>query len=104
MQRKPPKRPAFNGDGSDLSGAAATVSPLPYPRPPVPSPAVWNCKCGSTSAKPGSLTCLGQRCPCFRARTSCTQCRCKGCRNPIRAPADDETIDVQVLVIQVHKV
>jgi hypothetical protein len=41
------------------------------------------CRCGTT-AKPGLLTCFGQRCPCYVEAKACVECRCRGCRNPHR--------------------
>lgn len=43
------------------------------------------CRCGNATAKPGKLTCCGQRCPCYVESKSCVDCRCRGCRNPHRA-------------------
>ena len=40
------------------------------------------CRCGNATAVPGKLTCCGQRCPCYVDRKNCTDCKCKGCRNP----------------------
>ena len=40
------------------------------------------CRCGLATRKPGSLTCCGQRCPCYSAFKGCTDCICRGCRNP----------------------
>ncbi|CAG9137193.1 unnamed protein product [Plutella xylostella] len=43
------------------------------------------CRCGNATATPGKLTCCGQRCPCYVDSKPCTECKCKGCRNPHRA-------------------
>ncbi|XP_045528445.1 E3 ubiquitin-protein ligase MSL2 isoform X1 [Pieris brassicae] len=43
------------------------------------------CRCGNATATPGKLTCCGQRCPCYVESKPCTECKCKGCRNPHRA-------------------
>ena len=40
------------------------------------------CQCGNATPNPGKLTCCGQRCPCYSAHKGCTDCRCRGCRNP----------------------
>ena len=40
------------------------------------------CRCGTATANPGKLTCCGQRCPCYSSYKGCTDCRCRGCRNP----------------------
>ncbi|XP_023937814.1 E3 ubiquitin-protein ligase MSL2 [Bicyclus anynana] len=42
------------------------------------------CRCGYSSPAPGILTCCGQRCLCYVQRKPCTECKCKGCRNPHR--------------------
>ncbi|XP_046438447.1 E3 ubiquitin-protein ligase MSL2-like isoform X1 [Daphnia pulex] len=40
------------------------------------------CRCGNATSSPGKLTCCGQRCPCYVEAKACTDCRCRGCRNP----------------------
>ncbi|KAL1470542.1 hypothetical protein MTO96_024153 [Rhipicephalus appendiculatus] len=65
-----------------------TEAPLPTPtvqshQRPVKVTTRRICRCGAASVLPVTLTCLGQRCPCFVAGTSCKACRCKGCRNPV---------------------
>ena len=41
------------------------------------------CRCGSgKSNRPGNLTCLGQRCACYKEGKGCDNCRCIGCKNP----------------------
>lgn len=45
------------------------------------------CRCGSGNKRidgksTGNLTCLGQRCACYKEGKPCTNCRCVGCRNP----------------------
>lgn len=40
------------------------------------------CRCGNATATPGKLTCCGQRCPCYIDSKACTDCKCRGCRNP----------------------
>lgn len=40
------------------------------------------CRCGNATQWPGKLTCCGQRCPCYVEALACTDCRCRGCRNP----------------------
>ncbi|CAG0902159.1 unnamed protein product [Cyprideis torosa] len=51
----------------------------------------WNklrkgCRCGNATQRPGSLTCCGQRCPCYVDAKFCTvDCKCRGCRNPYRS-------------------
>ncbi|XP_043479558.1 E3 ubiquitin-protein ligase MSL2 [Leptopilina heterotoma] len=40
------------------------------------------CRCGNATAIPGKLTCCGQRCPCYVESKPCSECRCRGCRNP----------------------
>lgn len=45
------------------------------------------CRCGLATAKPGNLTCCGQRCPCYSSFKGCVDCRCRGCRNPRGDPA-----------------
>jgi len=42
------------------------------------------CRCGNATLCPGKLTCCGQRCPCYVDSLACTDCKCKGCRNPHR--------------------
>ncbi|XP_013419077.1 E3 ubiquitin-protein ligase MSL2-like [Lingula anatina] len=42
------------------------------------------CRCGNATPTPGKLTCYGQRCPCYVQRVACTECRCRGCRNPVK--------------------
>lgn len=42
------------------------------------------CRCGSgknNNGKPGNLTCLGQRCTCYKEGKGCENCKCVGCRN-----------------------
>ncbi|XP_077516589.1 uncharacterized protein LOC144127118 [Amblyomma americanum] len=75
-------------DSSEYSGttstaALPTAAVLHYPQPPVSASGRRGCLCGAASINPGNLTCLGQRCPCYVAGSSCAKCRCKGCRNPI---------------------
>lgn len=46
-----------------------------------------HCRCGSGAKKgdgraPGNLTCLGQRCACYRKGKGCINCKCIGCKNP----------------------
>jgi len=41
-----------------------------------------SCRCGNATPTPGKLTCGGQRCPCYISAKACTDCKCKGCRNP----------------------
>lgn len=46
-----------------------------------------HCRCGSGAKKsegrgPGSLTCLGQRCACYKESKACVNCKCVGCKNP----------------------
>ncbi|XP_022190232.1 E3 ubiquitin-protein ligase MSL2 [Nilaparvata lugens] len=52
--------------------------------PAVVTPARQGCRCGiaTKSAQPGKLTCCGQRCPCYIERRACSDCKCRGCRNP----------------------
>lgn len=43
------------------------------------------CRCGSgknNSGRPGNLTCLGQRCTCYKEGKGCESCKCVGCKNP----------------------
>ena len=40
------------------------------------------CRCGLATRTPGSLTCCGQRCPCYSSFKGCSDCICRGCRNP----------------------
>ncbi|CAK1540086.1 unnamed protein product [Leptosia nina] len=49
-----------------------------------PSSKRKGCRCGNATATPGKLTCCGQRCPCYVESKPCTECKCKGCRNPHR--------------------
>ncbi|KAG5891541.1 hypothetical protein JTB14_028559 [Gonioctena quinquepunctata] len=42
------------------------------------------CRCGNATATPGKLTCCGQRCPCYVDSKACSDCKCRGCRNPHR--------------------
>jgi male-specific lethal 2 len=51
-------------------------------RHPKQKPKRKGCRCGNATATPGKLTCCGQRCPCYVEAKSCTDCRCRGCRNP----------------------
>jgi len=46
-----------------------------------------HCRCGSGAKKndgrgPGNLTCLGQRCACYKESKACVNCKCVGCKNP----------------------
>lgn len=46
-----------------------------------------HCRCGSGAKKqigrsPGNLTCLGQRCACYKDGKGCVNCKCLGCKNP----------------------
>lgn len=46
-----------------------------------------HCRCGSGAKKnegrrPGDLTCLGQRCACYKEGKACVNCKCVGCKNP----------------------
>lgn len=46
-----------------------------------------HCRCGSGAKKmdgrgPGNLTCLGQRCACYKEGKACISCKCVGCKNP----------------------
>lgn len=43
------------------------------------------CRCGSgknNNGRPGNLTCLGQRCTCYKEGKGCENCKCVGCKNP----------------------
>lgn len=45
-----------------------------------------HCRCGSGAKKSdgkssGALTCLGQRCACYKQRKGCVNCKCTGCKN-----------------------
>lgn len=45
------------------------------------------CRCGSGAKRaPGNLTCLGQRCACYKEGRPCLNCKCHGCKNPNVAP------------------
>ena len=62
-----------------------TTSPVSKPKTPSrpgKSKIKNGCRCGLATAKPGNLTCCGQRCPCYSAFKGCVDCRCRGCRNP----------------------
>lgn len=39
------------------------------------------CRCARFK-KPNRLTCLGQKCPCYREKKACVDCLCNGCKNP----------------------
>lgn len=87
---KIPKVLDLTGADSDASecdnpspAAAPTATLLHYSRPVTTTTARRGCRCGAASLNPGKLTCCGQRCPCYVAGSSCSKCRCKGCRNPI---------------------
>lgn len=44
-----------------------------------------HCRCGSGAKKgkePGNITCLGQRCACYKSQKTCQSCKCIGCKNP----------------------
>ena len=43
------------------------------------------CRCGTATNNPGTLTCCGQRCPCYVEAKECIDCKCRGCRNPYRS-------------------
>ncbi|CAG0915283.1 unnamed protein product [Notodromas monacha] len=43
------------------------------------------CRCGTATNNPGTLTCCGQRCPCYVEAKECVDCKCRGCRNPYRS-------------------
>lgn len=45
------------------------------------------CKCARLNA-PSRLTCFGQRCPCYSNHLPCTDCMCRGCRNPCKGPSN----------------
>lgn len=51
-------------------------------RNPKPKIKRKGCRCGNATSSPGKLTCCGQRCPCYVEAKACTDCRCRGCRNP----------------------
>ncbi|GAB6025235.1 hypothetical protein CHUAL_010655 [Chamberlinius hualienensis] len=41
------------------------------------------CQCGHSTPRTGSsLTCFGQRCPCYSHGFGCHNCKCRGCKNP----------------------
>lgn len=51
-----------------------------------------HCRCGSGSKKfngkvPGNLTCIGQRCACYKDGKGCVNCKCLGCKNPNGTPS-----------------
>jgi len=39
------------------------------------------CRCAMSKPNPGTLTCRGQRCPCYSAFKGCDDCKCRGCHN-----------------------
>lgn len=45
-------------------------------------PKVYSCRCGHNCKTEGNLTCLGQRCTCYKEGKGCLRCRCVGCKNP----------------------
>lgn len=53
-----------------------------------------HCRCGSGAKKnegrgPGNLTCLGQRCACYKEGKACVNCKCVGCKNPNGASSNE---------------
>ncbi|XP_033126965.1 uncharacterized protein LOC117124756 [Anneissia japonica] len=49
------------------------------------------CRCGTWAPGGGTAsTCQGRRCPCFMSGTPCTNCKCKGCSNPMEVDTTDE--------------
>lgn len=64
-------------------GVADTAAVALAPAAAAPA-ARHGCRCGiaTKSALPGKLTCCGQRCPCYIERRACSECKCRGCRNP----------------------
>lgn len=50
------------------------------------------CRCGSgknNNGRPGNLTCLGQRCTCYKEGKGCGNCKCVGCKNPNGSSANE---------------
>lgn len=45
-----------------------------------------HCRCGGKAS--GNLTCLGQRCACYRKGKACVNCKCSGCKNPNGTPSN----------------
>jgi hypothetical protein len=39
------------------------------------------CTCGKGRASNTNMSCAGERCPCFKNKTSCTSCKCVNCDN-----------------------
>ncbi|XP_071798752.1 uncharacterized protein [Asterias amurensis] len=51
------------------------------------------CRCGTGGKFPGLNTCQGHRCPCFVSEIACLKCRCKGCKNPLKASPSEQSSD-----------
>merc|ERR1712029_400375 len=74
ITNNPAKGSGQTGNGTDRKGAGSLGSPA----------SVKGCRCGAATSMPGKLTCCGQRCPCYVKSASCSDCKCRGCRNPHR--------------------
>lgn len=48
------------------------------------------CRCGSGKNNNGRLSCLGQRCTCYREKRGCENCKCVCCKNSFNGSALNE--------------
>jgi hypothetical protein len=65
------------------SGKETKEQSVPKVKPPrKKKPKPSGCRCGMATPNPGTLTCRGQRCPCYSNFQGCVNCRCRGCLNP----------------------
>ncbi|XP_064456619.1 E3 ubiquitin-protein ligase MSL2-like [Ornithodoros turicata] len=92
-----PRKSVANGSPSarvtETNGSSSDNSDSPVPSAALmhysrEKPIRRGCRCGLATLNPGKLTCCGQRCPCYVANTSCAQCKCRGCRNPLDKPSE----------------
>ncbi|KAH8329075.1 hypothetical protein KR074_003414 [Drosophila pseudoananassae] len=57
------------------------------------------CRCGISKSKNPLMTCRNNRCPCYKAGNSCSNCNCVACKNPHKVDfIDSDDGEDEVLV------
>ncbi|XP_070133024.1 E3 ubiquitin-protein ligase msl-2 [Drosophila bipectinata] len=59
------------------------------------------CRCGISKSKNPLMTCRNNRCPCYKAGNSCSNCNCVACKNPHKVDfIDSDDGEDEVLVAE----
>ena len=82
-QTAPGRKRRRSGSTAEQDATLSKESAKPVCKPPrKKKPKPTGCRCGMATPNPGTLTCRGQRCPCYSSFQGCVNCRCRGCLNP----------------------